>query len=45
MDERGEIRPHVNVFVGDESIRFLRGLATPLADDSTVTIVAAVSGG
>ena len=45
MDERGELRQHVNVFVGEESIRFLRGLDTPLADGSTITIVPAVSGG
>ncbi|HVE80391.1 MAG TPA: MoaD/ThiS family protein [Gemmatimonadaceae bacterium] len=45
VDERGDVRAHVNVFVGDESIRFLDGLATPLSGNSAVTIVAAVSGG
>jgi molybdopterin converting factor small subunit len=45
LDERGELRPHVNVFVGDESVRFLGGLAAPLAARSTITIVPAVSGG
>ena len=45
MTERGEVREHVNVFVGEESIRFADGLATPVDDGDTVTIVAAVSGG
>lgn len=45
MTERGEVRRHVNVFVGEESIRFLDGLATTLPDGATITIVPAVSGG
>lgn len=45
LTERGEVRRHVNVFVGDESIRFMEGLATTLPADATITIVAAVSGG
>jgi molybdopterin converting factor small subunit len=45
VDERGLLRPHVNVFVGEESVRCLRGLETPLAGDCTITIVPAVSGG
>lgn len=45
LTEQGEIRRHVNVFVGEESVRFLNGLATRLAEGDTVTIVPAVSGG
>jgi len=45
MDERGEVRRHVNVFVNGESIRFLDGLSTPAPDGSTILILAAVSGG
>ena len=45
LTEQGEIRRHVNVFVGEESVRFLDGLATPVADGDTITIVPAVSGG
>ncbi len=45
MDERGEVRMHVNVFVGEESIRFTGGLATALGDEHEVSIVPAVSGG
>ncbi len=45
VDERGAIRPHVNVFVGDENVRFLDGLATPVPPDAEVWILPAVSGG
>ena len=45
VDERGRIRPHVNVFVGEESVRFLQGLQTPLGPDARIMIIAAVSGG
>lgn len=45
MTEQGEVRQHVNVFVGDESIRFTGGLGTPLPDSCEITIVPAVSGG
>ena len=45
LTEQGEVRPHVNVFVGDESIRYTGGLATPLDEAAEVSIVPAVSGG
>jgi sulfur-carrier protein len=45
MDERGNVRRHVNVFVNDESIRFLNGLNTPAPDGTTILILAAISGG
>ena len=45
MDERGSVRPHVNIFVNDESIRFLEGLDTPVTDDARILVLAAISGG
>ena len=45
LTEQGELRRHVNVFVGEESVRFMDGLATSVADGATITIVPAVSGG
>jgi molybdopterin synthase sulfur carrier subunit len=45
MTEQGAVREHVNIFVGEESIRFATGLATPVRDGDTIMIVAAVSGG
>jgi molybdopterin converting factor small subunit len=43
--EDGALRRFVNVYVNDEDVRFLSGLATPLADGDTVTILPAVAGG
>jgi sulfur-carrier protein len=45
LDEQGTLRPHVAVFVGEESIRHRGGLAAPLTEDSTIVILPAVSGG
>lgn len=44
-DERGEPRPHLGVFVNDDSIRARDGLATGLTAGDVVTILPAVSGG
>ncbi len=41
----GELRPYVNVFVGEENVRSASGLATPLADGDVVSIIPAVAGG
>lgn len=45
FDGDGRLRRHVNVFVDDEDIRHLRGLATTLAPDTTVSIIPAIAGG
>jgi sulfur-carrier protein len=44
-DEQGEIREHVNVFVGNENVRFTGGLRTPVPDGAEISIFHAVSGG
>lgn len=43
--EQGEIREHINVFIGDENMRYTGGLASPVSDGSEISIVPAVSGG
>ncbi|HYN74719.1 MAG TPA: MoaD/ThiS family protein [Candidatus Limnocylindria bacterium] len=43
--DAGALRRFVNVYVNDEDVRFLSGLATPLADGDSVTILPAVAGG
>jgi sulfur-carrier protein len=44
-DEGGGLRRFVNVYVGDEDIRFGDGLDTPVADGQEVQILPAVAGG
>jgi sulfur-carrier protein len=43
--EQGQLREHINLFVGDENVRYTGGLMTPIAADSEITILPAVSGG
>ena len=45
LTETGELREHVNVFIGAENVRFMDGLSTPTPDGSNLMILAAVSGG
>ena len=45
LDETGEIRSYVNIFVNDEDIRFLDGKATQLNEGDNVSIVPAIAGG
>jgi molybdopterin converting factor small subunit len=44
LTERSQIRPHVNVFVGDTNARHA-GLDAPVRDHSEIIIIPAVSGG
>ena len=45
LDEKGDIRRYVNVFVNDEDIRFLDGKGTVLEDGDKISIVPAIAGG
>jgi len=45
FDDGGNLRRFVNVFLADEDVRFLDGLATPVTDGQTLSIVPAVAGG
>ena len=45
FDDGGNLRRFVNVFLADEDVRFLDGLATPVSDGQTLSIVPAVAGG
>lgn len=44
-DDQGRLRRFVNVFVGEEDIRFLDGQKTALKDGDLVDIVPAIAGG
>ena len=45
LDERGELRRLVNVYVDGEDARRAEGLETPLAGAEEVRVIAAVAGG
>jgi len=45
LDDDGNLRRFVNVFVADDDVRFLDGLSTKVADGDTVAIIPAVAGG
>ena len=45
FDDTGGLRRFVNVFLADEDVRFLDGLATPVSAGQTLSIVPAVAGG
>ena len=44
-DDQGKIRRFVNVFVGEEDIRFLDGQQTAVKDGDFIDIVPAIAGG
>jgi molybdopterin synthase sulfur carrier subunit len=45
VDDKGEVRRFVNVYVNEEDIRFLQNNSTPLKDGDEVSIIPAIAGG
>ncbi len=45
ITELGHLRPHLNLFVDGECIRFTNGFATPVRDGAEIVILPALSGG
>ncbi len=45
LTEQGDLRPHVNVFVDADSVRWNDGFAMPVRDGAELAIFPAVSGG
>jgi len=45
LDEAGELRRFINIYVNQEDIRFLDNKATKLKDGDEVAIVPAIAGG
>lgn len=44
-NEQNQLRSFVNIYVGDEDIRYLQGVETPVPDGETVSIIPAIAGG
>lgn len=45
MDDAGKVRPFVNIFVGEQNVKGLQGLDTPVPEGAVLSIVPAVAGG
>jgi sulfur-carrier protein len=45
MNEEGQVRQFVNIYVNDEDIRYLQSLQTALQDGDSLAILPAVAGG
>lgn len=45
LDEAGQVRRFVNIYVNEEDIRFLANQDTPLKDGDEVSIIPAIAGG
>ena len=45
LDDKGELRRFVNVYVGNDDVRFLEGLASPTPEGTQISIIPAVAGG
>lgn len=44
-NDDGQLRPFVNLFVGENNIRDLQGLATPLDENARVILIPSIAGG
>jgi molybdopterin synthase sulfur carrier subunit len=45
IDENGEIRRFINIYVNNEDIRFLKGIETELKEGDEISIIPAIAGG
>lgn len=45
VNEQDQVRQHINIFVGNEDIRYTGGLTTRVSNGAQISIVPAVSGG
>lgn len=45
VDDTGNLRRFVNVYVGEEDVRFAQGLETPVPSGAHVSVIPAVAGG
>ena len=41
----GQLRPFVNLFLGEDNVRDLQGLATPLKENDRLLLIPSIAGG
>ncbi|HKV27402.1 MAG TPA: MoaD/ThiS family protein [Candidatus Acidoferrales bacterium] len=44
-NELGQVREHINIFIGDTDVRYTGGMTSPIQAGSEISIVPAISGG
>lgn len=42
---KGELRPYVNLFLGEENVNALQGMQTPLKADDRLLLIPSIAGG
>jgi molybdopterin synthase sulfur carrier subunit len=45
FNEGGELRPFVNLFVGEDNIKDLQGVSTPIKDADRLMLIPSIAGG
>ena len=45
LDTEGNLHKFVNIFVADDDVRYMQGLATAVTSGQTISIIPAVAGG
>ena len=45
FNEGGELRPFVNLFIGENNIKDLQGVNTPISDNDKLVLIPSIAGG
>ena len=45
INGEGKLRPFVNLFLGEENIKDLQGLATPVSESDRLLLIPSIAGG
>ncbi|GAB4462963.1 MAG: MoaD/ThiS family protein [Anaerolineales bacterium] len=45
FNEAGELRPFVNLFIGEHNIKDLQGVETPIRDGDKIMLIPSIAGG
>ncbi len=45
FNEGGELRPFVNIFIGENNIKDLQGIDTPIKDGERLMLIPSIAGG